>query len=69
MQGAYQVKMWVEVFSETCVLFQSNKTGEMPRDNHLFVVDDVKVRGVHCIRGIVVGILWTQIIEGTNFRQ
>lgn len=33
VHSAHYVKMWVEVFSETCVLYQTNRTQEEPRDN------------------------------------
>lgn len=33
VSSADHVKMWIEAFSEACILHQSNRTKEKPRDN------------------------------------
>lgn len=43
VHSAYQVKMWVEVHSETCGLFQSNRTSEIPRDNPSPMIGNIQV--------------------------
>ena len=48
VHSAQYVKMWVEVFSEVCVLFQTNRTTEMPRDNPSYFIGSVKVS--HIVR-------------------
>ncbi len=47
IQSAHQVKMWIEVFSETCALFQSNQTSEKPRDNPSPLLANLQV-SIHC---------------------
>ena len=46
VHSARHVKMWVEVFSETCALYQSNATQMVARDNPSPVVGLILVRSI-----------------------
>ena len=44
MRGGDHAKMWVEPFSEACVVFTANKTSETtPRDNPSFTLKNIEV--------------------------
>lgn len=49
--SADHVKMWIEVFSEKCVLHRTNRTKEKPRDN------------LNPLKGLVEGILYDVYIS------
>lgn len=46
VHSARHVKMWVEVFSETCALYQSNVTEMAARDNPSPVLGLILVRNI-----------------------
>ena len=44
MRGGDHVKMWVELFSETCGVFSANRTSEKkPRDNPNWTAKNIEV--------------------------
>ena len=48
VKGSDHVKLWVELFSETCIVTSSNRTTEEPRGNPSWWVGLVKVGDAVC---------------------
>ena len=57
VHSAQYVKMWVEVFSGTCALHQTNRTQEEPRDNPSSLVGTAEVGDCFAENGCLVIIL------------
>ena len=42
-RSAEHVKLWIELFSGTCITFQTRRTTEEPRDRPIVFIENLKV--------------------------